>query len=123
MEETRTVSAQWELSTYKFRIEGGGLQLMLEGMKEGKFRGVRCHKCGFVYVPAPFYCRKCYVKIHEPVEVGDHGTIMSYTVVMSDIRGNPMEEPQVSLMVKLDGCDSWIMGTLMGVGYRAAREN
>jgi hypothetical protein len=118
MEETRVVNASWELSTYKFRIEGRGLRLMLDGMKQGRFKGIRCHKCGMVYLPGPFYCRKCHVKIDEPVEIGDHGTIKSFTAVMSDIRGNPLENPMVTVMVKLDGCDSWIMGNLLDVDWR-----
>jgi len=110
MEETRVVNGAWELSTFRFRIEGSGIRRMLEGMKGARLIGVRCDRCGTVYLPGPFYCRKCHVRIDQPVEVSDRGQVMAYTVGYADVRGNPLEVPRISLMVKLDGCHSWIMG-------------
>lgn len=112
MEETKIVHGAWELSTFRFNVEGEGLRLMLENMKDAKLVGKKCNRCGTVYIPAPFYCRKCHVPIGDPVEVGDHGTIMTYTVGYADVRGNPLDEPRISAMVKLDGGDSWIMGVV-----------
>lgn len=110
MEETRQVQSTWDLSTFRFRIEGEGIKRMLKEMKEAKLLGNRCHQCGTVYLPANFYCRKCHIAIHEPAEISDHGKVMSYTIGYADVRGNPLDEPRVSLMVKLDGSDTWIMG-------------
>ena len=121
MKETREVTGQWELSGFGFRIESSGWKLATESMKEGKFTGIKCHECGMVYLPGPFYCRKCFIKIDEPAEVSDQGTIMSYTAVMADMQGNPMEVPQIALMVELDGCDSWIMGVLRDVDWKAVK--
>jgi len=115
MEETRIVQGTWDVSTFKFRIEGVGLRRMLDGMKEGKLIGTKCHKCGTVYLPGPFYCRKCHVEINEPLEVSDHGQVMTFTIGYADVRGNPLDEPRVAPVVKMDGCDSWIMGVLKGV--------
>ncbi|MDY6796004.1 MAG: OB-fold domain-containing protein [Actinomycetota bacterium] len=112
MEETKVVTGAWELSTFKFRVEGEGLRLMLENMKDKKLVGTKCSKCGTVYIPGNFYCRKCHVKIDEQAEVSDHGTVMSYTVGYSDVRGNPLEEPRIAVEVKLDGGDTWIMGVM-----------
>jgi hypothetical protein len=119
--ETREVTAHWELSGFNFRIEADGLKLMTSGMKDGKFTGVKCHECGTVYLPGPFYCRKCFIKIQDPIDLPGHGTVMSYTAVMADIQGKPMEVPQVALMVKLDGCDSWIMGVLRDVDWKTVK--
>jgi len=115
MEETKVVNGEWELSTFDFRVEGRGLKLMLENMKDKKLVGIKCPQCGMVYLPGPFYCRKCYVRIDEEAEVSDHGQIMTYTIGYADVRGNPLEEPRIAPVVKLDGCDSWIMGVLEGV--------
>jgi len=112
MEETREVQGAWELSTFKFRIEGDGFQLMLNSMKDAKLKGLKCQECGTVYCPAPFYCRKCHVFIDDEVEVSDHGEVMTYTIGYADVRGEPLDEPRVSCMVKLDGCDTWFMGVL-----------
>jgi uncharacterized OB-fold protein len=117
----RVVPGAWELSGFNFRVEGRGMRLMMQGMKEGKFTGIRCGQCGTVYLPGPFYCRKCLVEIDEPVDITDRGTIKSFTATMSDIRGNPLEEPQIALMVQLDGCDSWIMGVLRDADWREVK--
>ncbi len=114
MEETRIVTGAWELSTFRFNIEGRGLQLMLENTKERKLVGIKCGRCGTVYMPGPFYCRKCHQRIDEPVEVGDRGEIMTFTIGYADVRGNPLDVPTIAPIVKLDGCDSWIMGVLQG---------
>ncbi|OFW57399.1 MAG: hypothetical protein A2W01_07115 [Candidatus Solincola sediminis] len=115
MEETRIVNATWDVSTFKYRIEGQGLTRMLSGMRDAKLIGIKCSKCGTVYLPGSFYCRKCHIEIDEAIEVGDHGEVMTYTVGYADVRGNPLEEPRVSPMVKFDGCDAWVMGALEGV--------
>jgi hypothetical protein len=54
MEETRIVTGQWELSGFDFRIEADGMKLMMSGMKDGKFTGIKCHQCGTVYLPGPW---------------------------------------------------------------------
>lgn len=112
MEETKVVTGTWDLSTFKFNIEGRGLQLMLQKMKDRKLVGFKCHKCGTVYLPGPFYCRKCHIMIDEPAEVSDHGQVMTFTIGYADVRGNPLDEPRIAPIVKLDGCDSWIMGVM-----------
>ena len=114
MEETKVVTGAWELSTFNFNIEGRGLQLMLKHMKDRKLVGIKCHQCGTVYLPGPFYCRKCHIRIDEPAEVSDHGQVMTFTIGYADVRGNPLDEPRLAPIVKLDGCDSWIMGVLQG---------
>jgi uncharacterized OB-fold protein len=115
MEETREVQGTWDVSTYKFRIEGTGLRRMLSGMKDARLMGIKCSRCGTVYLPGSFYCRKCHLEIDQAVEVSDHGEVMSYTIGYADVRGNPLEEPRIAVMVKFDGCDAWIMGVMEGI--------
>jgi uncharacterized OB-fold protein len=115
MEETREVKGTWDVSTFNFRIEGTGLRRMLSGMKDAKLIGVKCPKCGMVYLPGSFNCRKCHIEIDEAVEVSDHGEVMTYTIGYADVRGNPLEEPRISVIAKFDGCDAWIMGAVEGV--------
>ncbi len=113
--ETRQVQGTWDTSTYKYRMEGGGVRLLTEAMKEKKIKGIRCNECGTVYVPGPTYCRKCFIDIDEVVEVKDTGTVMSYCVELADVRGNPREEPLISAMIQLDGADSWFVGGVKGI--------
>lgn len=110
--ETRIVQDTLDMNLLKWRVEVDGLDLMVKGLKEKKLLGRKCHQCGTVYLPGTSLCRKCFIDIHEVVEVGPKGTIASFTVNLADVRGNPVQEPTVTVDVKLDGSDSWLMGTL-----------
>ena len=119
-EETREVQGTWDISTYNFLIDGGGMKLLADGMKEKKIRGIKCPQCETVYVPGPTFCRKCYIDIDEVVEIGETGVVMSYAVEMADVRGNPLEEFRLTAMIKLDGADTWIIGTISGMDWQDA---
>ena len=116
--ETRVVKDSWDLTTYKWRLETDGLKLMVDGFKDKKVLGRKCHKCGTVYLPGQKFCRKCFIDIDEVVEIPDVGNLVTYTATLTDIRGKPMEEPKAAGVVKLDGCDSWLMGQIEGVDWK-----
>ena len=115
--ETRQVQAMWDVTTYSYLMDGRGTQVLAEGMKDKKIRGIKCQQCGTVYVPGPTYCRKCYIDIDDVVDVSDEGEVMSYCVEMADVRGNPIEEPKVSAMIKFDGADTWFIGTIHNIDW------
>lgn len=120
-EETRIVQGMWDISTYQYMIDGRGMKLLVDSMKEKKIRGIKCSNCGTVYVPGPTFCRKCYIDCDEVVEVQDTGEVMSYAVEMADVRGNPVEDYKLTAMIKLDGADTWIIGTITGIDWKDAR--
>ena len=110
--ETRQVKDTLDMGLFKWRIEADGLELLVQGFKEKKVLGRKCHKCGTVYVPGCSFCRKCLITIQDVVEVSKKGKIACYTVSLADVRGNPVDEITVAVQVKLDGSDSWMMGNL-----------
>jgi uncharacterized OB-fold protein len=109
------VQATWDLTKYTWKIQGLGLQTLLEGFKRAVFQGIRCPDCGTVYVPGPSYCRKCLIDIDEVVEVSDEGTVETFAVELADVRGNPVETPNISAMIKLDGADTWLIAVIREV--------
>lgn len=113
-QQTKVFQTNWELPQMSWLIEADALKLLVEGFKQKKILGRKCHRCGTVYVPGPTYCRKCMVDIDEVVEVGQEGVIGAFTVNLADIRGNPLPEISVVVCVKLDGSDSWLMSRLEG---------
>jgi len=119
--ETREVHDSWDLSLYKWKIEVDGQKLLLQGLKDKKILGRRCGTCSTVYVPGVTYCRKCFVDIEEVVEVGTEGEVTTFTVNLADVRGNPLDEPQVICNIKLEGSDTWIMGNLVIDDWRKVR--
>jgi len=110
--ETRTVSDAWDLSLYKWKVEAEGLKLLVDGFRDKKVLGRKCGKCRTVYIPGVSYCRKCFVDIDQVVEVKPVGKIGTFTVNVADVRGNPLDEPQVICCFQLEGADSWLMGNL-----------
>lgn len=112
--ETRVQSSNWDLATYKWKIESDAMKLLVQGFKEKKVLGRKCDSCGTVYVPGSSTCRKCLKDIDTVVEVKNTGTIGTFTVNLADIRGNPLEKITIVVCVKLEGSDSWLMGRLEG---------
>ena len=110
--ETRLVNDTWDLGLYKWKVEAEGLKLLVDGLKDKKVLGRKCDECGTVYVPGVSYCRKCFVDIDRVVEVQPVGRISTFTVNLADVRGHPLDEPQVIGCFQLEGADSWIMGNL-----------
>jgi len=119
--ETRTVSDAWDLGLYRWKVEADGLKVLVDGLRQGKILGRKCGACGSVYVPAVSYCRKCFLDIQDLVEVGTRGTVRTFTVNLADVRGNPVDEPQVLGCFQLEGSDSWIMGSLVIDDWRKVR--
>jgi len=84
-----------------------------DGLKEKKFLGTKCPKCGVVYALPRQVCGRCFVKIDEWVELGPEGVITAFTVVKfpyidpntGEIR-KPL--PFTTASVKLDGADTTI---------------
>jgi len=80
-------------------------------LKENKqLVGVKCPKCGKVYVPPKKVCGDCFAEMTEFVEVGNQGVIMSYTIVrFSFINSETGEQKPVPYgygFVRLDGADN-----------------
>jgi len=78
--------------------------------------GVRCPKCGKIYVPPRVVCRGCFVKNEEFVPVSDKGTVMAYTVTTvpytNPSTGEPKKLPFTAAYIRLDGSDTNIMHCL-----------
>jgi uncharacterized OB-fold protein len=78
--------------------------------------GVKCPKCGKVYVPPRIVCRDCFVKMEEFVAVSDKGTLLAFTVTnfsyIDTTTGESKRIPFTAAFIKLDGADSNIVHRL-----------
>jgi uncharacterized OB-fold protein len=75
--------------------------------ERGKILGLKCPQCQLVYVPPKENCPKCFCKMKEWVEVGDTGTVTTYTVVRYAVPSiQPQEPPFVLAKILLDEADS-----------------
>jgi uncharacterized OB-fold protein len=80
-----------------------------------RIMGVKCPKCGQILVPPRRYCGKCMAETNEWVEVGDKGTLITYTVTYRSSPNLPKKPPLAYGIIKLDGADTNIVHILGGV--------
>ena len=97
---------------YKYSA-GQSASRFLRAVKEGRLIGQRCPVDGRVYFPSRGSCPQHGVPIEgEPVELSDHGTLVTYSIVRIPSEAVPLEIPFVTIQVLLDGADTILMHLL-----------
>ena len=82
-------------------VDENCLRLTDESGERGVLLGMRCRQCGVrVFGPATF-CQSCTSSDLEAVELGQHGTLFSYTIVRVPPPGWPGQAPYVLGEVEL----------------------
>jgi len=77
--------------------------------KNNKIMGVKCPKCGLIYVPPKMVCFKCFEKMEEWVEVGNKGTVKGFTVITHSTPVMPLKPPFAYALINLDGATTDIV--------------
>jgi uncharacterized OB-fold protein len=80
-----------------------------------KITGVKCKKCGTVYVPPRAFCSECNQKLKKFVGVKASGEVTNYTVAYQNVNGSRREKPILIALIKLDGADTEVFGELRDV--------
>jgi uncharacterized OB-fold protein len=75
----------------------------------GVLLGSRCESCGITYCPARLFCERCFDELNADVECGPGGTLESFTVGYVGVEGEPLDEPVLMGLVRLDGADTVLM--------------
>ncbi len=90
-------------------------QAFFIALKErGELLASRCGSCGITYCPARLFCERCFAgPLEADVAVGPGGTVESFTVGHVGVEGEPMEEPIVLALVRLDGADTVLVHRLL----------
>jgi uncharacterized protein len=89
-----------------YRYEPGhALSSFLRGLAERRIQGGHCPSCAGVYVPPHATCPACRTGPMARVDLGDEGTITSFTVVHVPFHGMTVELPFVCAWIRLDGAD------------------
>ena len=82
----------------------------------GVFLASRCESCEITYCPARLFCERCFDELDADVEVGPAGTLESFTVGHAGLEGEPLEEPVVLGLIRLDGADTVLVHFLVEAG-------
>jgi uncharacterized OB-fold protein len=78
----------------------------------GVFLASRCESCGITYCPARLFCERCFAELTADVEAGPEGELASFTVGYVGVEGEPLDEPVVIALVRLDLADTFLLGFL-----------
>lgn len=98
---------------FKWAAGAYGSRFLTEIRDNKKFVGVKCPKCGKVYVPLRRVCGPCFTELTELVPVSDEGTIITYTVVsfgfVDPSTGKQKPVPYGYGAIQLDGADTYLL--------------
>jgi len=97
---------------YIYTLGITGERFFKEIKKNGRIMGAKCKQCDIVYVPPRMYCQRCFEKLQEWVNVGNRGTVHTYTVAYIDLNGAKLKEPTIYAMIKIDGTDGGLVHKL-----------
>lgn len=96
-------------------------KFLFELKNNKRIMGNRCSVCNRVYVPARPICFKCLSNLGEWVEVGNKGTLVSFTVVHHSEPQFPTAPPFAYGIIQLDGADTGLVHILGEVRFEDIR--
>jgi uncharacterized OB-fold protein len=72
-------------------------------VSEGKIMGVKCGKCGSVYIPPRQFCPKCFSSNLSWIQINNRGKLLSYTVIYVAPESFQQMAPYAYGIVELEG--------------------
>ena len=100
---------------YRYSMGATTSKFFIEIRDHGKIMGIRCPACKVVYVPPRTTCGRCFSQLDERVEVGDRGTLETYTRVHYSTPVQPVPAPFYYGIIKLDGADTGLAHLVGGM--------
>jgi uncharacterized OB-fold protein len=102
---------------YRYSMGGVPSKFFAEIRDNQKIMGIRCPSCDVVFIPPRSTCGRCFSQLHEWVEVGNQGTLETYTQVRYSTPVQPAAAPFYYGIIKPDGADTGLahmVGDLKG---------
>jgi len=102
---------------YRYSMGAITSRFFIEIRDNRKIMGIRCPQCDLVFVPPRSTCGRCFSQLQEWVEVGNRGTLETYTQVRYPTPVQPAAAPFYYGVIKLDGADTGLahlVGSLKG---------
>ena len=98
---------------FAYTLGVAGERFFRELMENGRFMGTRCQRCQYTYLPPRLYCERCFESLDDQwVEVSSRGTVEAFTVAHLDLEGQPLAEPQLLALIRLEGADGLLVHRL-----------
>jgi len=101
---------------YQYFAGRTGSRFIISLRDEKKIRGLKCDKCGKIFVPPRASCETCIVDISENwVDVKNTGVVTGFTIIRYKEPHQSMEPPYILGLIKLDGADTPLAHIVKGV--------
>ena len=71
-----------------------------------RIMGIRCPDCKRVYMPPRLSCPNCFREMSEWVQLGNEGTVLTYSTVHYQEEYQPVGSPFTFAIIQLDGADT-----------------
>ena len=72
--------SKWDLS-WVYAAGKVGSKYITELRDNARIMAIKCHQCGRVLLPPRSYCERCFVPLHDWVELKPEGTLEAFTIV------------------------------------------
>lgn len=90
-------------------------EAFLRALKDrGEILGSPCAACKITYVPARLFCERCFAELRDRTAVQPTGTLETFTVAHLGLDGEPLDQPAIAALVKLDGATTPMMHFFLG---------
>ncbi|MBM4323222.1 MAG: Zn-ribbon domain-containing OB-fold protein [Deltaproteobacteria bacterium] len=97
---------------YTWSVGEVGSRFLIALRDHKKIYGTRCAKCDRVYLPPRKTCGNCFSTLHEWVEVGPKGTLITYTTVHYTSSVMPMKPSFAYGIILLDKASTGLVHLL-----------
>ncbi len=108
--ELLTIESGEAFQPFDWSVGKYGSRLLHEIKENKRFVGIKCSRCGKVYVPPRKVCGPCYIAMDEIVPLSDAGEIVVCTILqfgfVDPSTGVQRPVPYACAFIKLDGADS-----------------
>jgi uncharacterized OB-fold protein len=91
-----------EIPVWYLYTSGIAGEKFFQGLKQCKLIGVKCNKCGKIFLPPKIYCLDCFKELTEKdfIEIPNECELHSFTIVNFDLNNKPLREPEIIGFVK-----------------------
>ena len=107
LEETEALVHSGRIKVpYKWQVGETGSHFLIAIRDEKKLLGTHCPRCDMVFIPPRKTCGRCFQTQMEWRELGQAGTLVTYTIPRYESDLHPLDPPFAYGIIKLDGADT-----------------
>mgnify|MGYP006297130413 CR=1 FL=1 len=111
-DKTRTMPANWYLSSYKFKYDFTRFQPFFKKLEERKLVGNQCRSCNRVFFPPKLICGECFIRPDRWVDLRETAEVATFSITYEKDpeTGETVEKPVCA--IRQDGSDTTMLAQI-----------